>query len=225
MNNKMDIQNILLLITAGVNFALALFVLLKNPKEKSNLVFILLVIGLGLWSLGITMFRYESLTGFSMYWTRFHFIASTFIAFLFYYFTYFYPYQIFRERGVRTVIHFVLLLSVVMLTLQGSGYIESARSIRDVTLHQLKYLIFGLYFLYFSLSGFYLLIKKIKRASGSSRFQLRIVFAATLVAGTFGIFFNLFLPFFTYEFIYLGPYFTVVTAFIVFYFIFIKQPS
>ena len=221
----MDIQNILLLITAGVNLALALFVFLTNQRDKTSILFMLLVLSLGLWSFGVAMFRYASLQVFALNWLKFYFTVGVLIAYWFYYFAYYYPYVLKQDPKIKFIFHLALVIVSILITVIGSSYVESYRSFKDVTLNQPKHLFFIAYFIYMTAAGFYMLGKKIKNASGYSRFQLTVVFTATMVAGIFGIFFDVILPEFTYELIYIGPYATVAMAYIVFYYLFLRAKS
>ncbi len=221
----MDIYNILLLITAGVNFALATFVLSKNFKERVNIIFILLVFSLGLWSMGVAMFRYESLDQFALGWLKFYFVVGTLIAYLFYYFAYYYPYVLKREPKLLTIFHFLIMSVTIWISVSGNSYVNSYESFMTVNLNQPKHLFFITYFIYMVCMGFFVLGRKISGATGAVRRQLKIIFIATLIAGIFGVSFDVILPEFTYEYIYVGPYFTMVMAYIIFNQLFLKEDS
>src|SRR3990167_1577534 len=89
-----DWKIILLFITAGLNFAMTIFLLLKNFRDRSHVTFALLSLFAGLWSLGIGIFLLSSQQLVSYFWLQWYYIAAAFLTSLFYYFAVSYCYSV-----------------------------------------------------------------------------------------------------------------------------------
>lgn len=218
---NIDWKIILLFITAGLDFAMTFFLLIKNFKDRSHLTFGLLSLFAGLWSLGVGMFLLTSQTEVTTVWLKLYYIAAACLAPLFYYFavSFCYPVRPFRQVGIWA--HVVAMLAIVIMVTNDS-FLLVRSSWELITLNPYLYLVYSVYFLLVLIWGFRALWLKYRESAGFAKKQIGIVMLAILVAACFGVFFDLLLPFVSYRYIYWGPYFTAVMCVIIYTFIFIR---
>ncbi len=87
---------------------------------------------------------------------------------------------------------------------------------KSVILGSLEYLVFFVLFLGFFIGGIVRQRRKLKKATGVIHAQLFYILAGVIMAGSFGVIFNLFLPsifFQNFQYIWLGPIFTSILVF------------
>lgn len=216
-----DWKIILLFITAGIDFAMTVFLLLKNHRDRSHLSFAILSFFAGLWSLGVAMFLLSSSQQVSYFWLQWYYIVAACLAPLFYYFavSFCYPIRVFHWSGI--IFHLVSLV-IIALIVTSKSFLLVSSSWELITLNPYLYVIYSLYFLLVLIFGFRILIGKYRNSVGYAKKQLGTVIAAVLLASCFGVFFDLLLPLISYRYIYWGPYFTALMCVIIYISLFIR---
>ena len=93
----------------------------------------------------------------------------------------------------------------------------------DVQFGHFWYWIYSIYILFFFIWAYYNIWKSYLISSGFNRLQLKFILIGLLLAGVFGIVFDLLLPYFgNWKLNWLGPYFSILVLFSTSYLIFYK---
>jgi hypothetical protein len=178
------------------------------------------------WSCGTGLFFVASDLWVATFLSVFIYLAAAFIALAFYYFAHYFPYSLKPMTAVHNYGNLVaaMLVSIVVAYFKveivfggqsGQGYIS--------TISPVPYFLFALYFLFYIVASFYILYQKYQIATSTHRNILKVVFFSTLLAAFFGSVFNLLLPIYTYDYIWVGPLFTLVMVFIIIKYIFLIE--
>lgn len=222
----MDLRNILLFVTTGLNLGLSFFIFAKGPKNKANIWFSLMLFFIAVWSFEMSMFRMANSETSAAIWLNLYYLAAAFIAPSFYLFCRFFPFEI-KRVGARTYWLAVTSTAIITAIILYRGvtthvYLDLADD-HTVDIIYGNYLLYTVYFVSYVGASFFHLLAKIKTASSYHKKLLRVVFGATLLAAVAGSFFDLFLPLATYRYIWIGPYFTAIMVLIIVQYIFIKN--
>jgi len=221
----MDLANFLLIIVGSLNLIIGFYVYFKNWKSQLRLSFLLLTIGVALWSLSLALSNvviFNSLTP-ALFWSRTAYITSAFIAFSFLWLCILFPFElrISIKKWFSIFIPFLLLLAsfivypslvIIELSQKAWGY--------DGVYNTFGYIIFSFYFIAYMALGFYFLIKRYLISDGIIRNNLKLLIVGLGFGAIFGIIFDLILPFGNYwQLNWLGPYFSLFMVFSVAYMI------
>jgi len=224
----MDYKNIFLLITAGANLGLGLFIIFKDWRNKINISFSLLLLFITLWSFGVAMFRASSEPAALQFWLNLYYFFGAVIAMVFFYFTTFFPFQVQRIAPVTNFINVLALVTITAVIFFAGLVYEidiNASGDHTVQLNLQSYLLYNTYWLFYITVSFIKLFKKYQGSGSYNKKLIGVVLVATLPAAIAGVFFDLFLPLFSYQYIWIGPYFTMLMVFIIVRYVFIKQPE
>lgn len=211
---SLHISFITLNLVALVNFVIGLVVLLRNTKESTNIAFMFFVSFVGLWAVGLAGFNVATDQNTALYWSKIYYVAAMGIATSLYVFSYSY---LRRERtSFRNIWPFAtvsIVLSTVILAFPTflTRRIEIGLSSNAVVLGETEYALYTLHFVIYFFLSVLILYKKLQRESGTQRIHIKLVATGVLLAGLFGMFFNLFLPWLdNYRLIWVGPQFSVI---------------
>jgi len=222
----MDWKNILLFISTGASIGLAFFIFFYDSKNRMNMFFSVSLLLAGVWSGAIALFRAASdPTIMNVWFDSFYYLAA-FIAVAFYYFARSFPYEIKGVSKTENIINGALLVVLSgMIYFWGiaTEIVYSKNFDHDVVFNFFVYVPYVLFFIYFVSKSFIELSRKMAKATTYSKKLIKIVFFSTLVAFAAGIIFDLIIPFTTYRYIWVGPYFTMITVFIIVKYVFIKK--
>ncbi|MFH0853972.1 MAG: histidine kinase N-terminal 7TM domain-containing protein, partial [bacterium] len=209
----MDIKNVFLLLATIINITLSILVYLRSSKKVAHLAYSLFAFSVGLWAFVLAMFRYVTDLNIALWWMKISYIAAVIIACSFLYFSLYFP----ENKKLKTKTNFFILAPTILLSLLllSSKFLVKEVIItsfgRDIISVDWGHIVFALYFTTFFFGGICVAFYKYKHLIGITKDQLRYVILGTLIAGTFGAFFNLVIPLFwnTHKFVWLGPLFTV----------------
>lgn len=192
----MDTINIILVIVVSFNIFLA-YLLLSRSKRIANISYFLVVIGVIFWTLSMILYRAANTVETSVLWCRVLYIAATFTASPFVYFTYIFP------KGKRSLLRTLLILTpqaiLIVLIILPTPIIENVVFVPG----EEKFINFGsLYYLYaiyisgyFSLGLINLLRKYFSvKYSTTEKLQIKYVFWGYLLASNFAMSTNLIMP-------------------------------
>ncbi len=223
----MDIEGLLLLITTGVNFGPAFFILLKNWRNKINVWFAATLFLIAVWSFCMAMFRASFEPRLIRMWSDLYYLMAALIALTFFYFTHSFPVEIKKlSRFVHVTALAVTIILVFIIFSEGIvGDIRRSASYgHDVAIHPMNYFLYCVYFFGFLAVSFIHLRKKMVLIPAFTKKVVEIVFYATLLSAIAGSVFDLMLPLFgNYRLIWIGPLFTIVMVFIIVRYVFIKE--
>ncbi|OGY90883.1 MAG: hypothetical protein A3B31_03115 [Candidatus Komeilibacteria bacterium RIFCSPLOWO2_01_FULL_53_11] len=224
----MDLRIIVLFITTGANLALAFFVLAKDWLRRINKYFALVLLSIASWSFFLALFYAAGSVGELHSLIPPIYISAAFISLFFYLFCTSFPFDSISMSKARWLVHFFLIAAVIIVII----YLRVEKEIifdkawgHPTTVNAGAYALYSLYFLGYIFLSFYHLIKKIRISTGYTKRLIAIVLYSTLLAAFFGSVFDLFFPIVTYQYVWIGPLFTVAMVFIIVRYVFIKEPE
>ena len=222
----MDIKNLILIIIAALNFFIGLVILLRNYKSKVNWSFSLLLFSVVFWSISLAISREAAISPFAIFWSKSAYYSSAFIAFLLLWFSFAFPYKRKNINIITKLFIWTPSLIILAILLKGNLLIKGLE-IRDwgydVQFGHFWYWIYSIYILFFFIWAYYNIWKSYLISSGFNRLQLKFILIGLLLAGVFGIVFDLLLPYFgNWKLNWLGPYFSILVLFSTSYLIFYK---
>lgn len=210
-----DINLLIVGLTVAAIAILGFIVYLNNPKSITNrtfLLFALISIVYSITNLASSMVRSTEL----MLWLmRLVIFSATIYSYIFFRFFYVFPRQtvVFPKLYRYFVTPVVISVAILTLTPFVFSGIAELPPIGQVPTTEVEagILVFVLLSLSLVIGGFYLLIKKTRRASSLERIQYRFILIGTVVTFTLILIFNLILPaiFLNVRFILLAPVFTI----------------
>jgi len=209
-----SISFIALTAVAFINFTIGLVVLLRNPRDKTNIAFMVFVAFVALWAVGLAFFNEVSDYRLVLYWSKIYYIAATGIATSLYVFGASYLSAIQSTfKKIWPYIFLSALLSGLIAFVPGflTRDVLVEPNSNTVVLGVPEYLVYTLHFVVYFGLAVTALYKKMPSAGGRERIQLKLVTTGVLMAGLLGMYFNLALPWFdNYRLIWVGPQFSVV---------------
>ncbi len=210
----MPIQDLLLIFTAGVTFAVGLLVGIRDRHNIANIMYFFLTFFMSSWAISLLMFRTYNANDVSEFFGRFSYIAGLLMIISFYLFTRYFPYRDRMISGVTTVV--LTLISVItIITMLYTDFlvirVVVINGVVSAVTNPVVHSIYGLILLIFLISGLANLFLKKHNSGGSHRKQLNSIFVMSLVAGFFGAVFDIILPIFgDYRWNWLGPQFLIL---------------
>jgi len=224
----MDYRTVLLLLAVGSNLGLAFFIFFKDSRSKVNVLFSFLLISISFWSFVLAMFYASDNILQASFWVNLSGVFALFISLSFYYFCRNFP---FRLKSISFYIDFlnILVFLLVLILLMRFGLWRVLAFNKSLghpsVVNPIGYIPFTCYFVFYISLSFIELFKKLTSSSSYQRRLIKIVFTSTFLAAIFGTFFNLLLPIISFQFVWLGPLFTMVMVFIIVRYLFIKTPE
>lgn len=203
----------LLIVSLGT-FLLASLILFRNPADKNNRAFAVFSMGIGLWSLGLALFIISDNYNTALWLAKLFYCAPIICAVSLSYFAKTFP------KGERIgrrfhLAHLVPVAILFIITIFWNEFLLTGvvrRSFgNEVILNPNGYVIYSAFFLIYFASALIRLNNKRLKASGLLRNQLNSMVASILIAGIFGIIFDMILPGLgNYSLIWVGPQFTIL---------------
>ncbi|OGL67542.1 hypothetical protein A3B21_01085 [Candidatus Uhrbacteria bacterium RIFCSPLOWO2_01_FULL_47_24] len=209
----MDFRFISLLIMGIIIFSLGFFVYLQNRKSRINISFGAFVISVAVWSFSLMLFYSTNKTIWADFWAKAVYFFGGIIPACFYYFSLVFPetptkikrvkiFIIFSPNIILFFLYFFtnLMIAHALLEDHNRGFIYGP-------LHTL----FDIHFISVFFLGFRNLFKKYQITHGPVKAQLKYVVFGTLVGLILAGIANVILPWFTiFQFLWLGPPFTLI---------------
>lgn len=217
----MELKDLLLVIIAGLNFLLGLYVYSKNFKSKLRLSFFCLTVAISLWCITLpfslqNVFDNEIIV---LSFARLAYFAAAAIAVTFLFFAYKFPLEIPIKKNIfYPFLSGFAILSLILVSWPNFiiQRIMSRSWGYEKFYNPLGYVIFSFFFLFYMSVGFYFMIKRYIISDGANRINLKLVLMGFGVGAIFGVIFNLILPFGGYwQLTWVGPYFSLVMIFYV----------
>lgn len=204
------------LFAVGVfNLILGLLVLLRNAKNKANIVFASLSVAIGLWVIGIAGFGLANTPIVALLFAKLFYVAPLFVALTFAYFALLFP------NGRR--IHWHILLAtglpvaglVIALLVQPTfitEHIVFESWGNAVVVNQGHYFAYALVVM--ALFGYALLslLRKLKHLRGLHHTQVQWFFVMGIIVSGIGVWFNIILAHWLgdYRYVWVGPLATTI---------------
>lgn len=206
----MQIQNYILLVEAGLLFALAFYVLLRNPKQKVPQAFFIMVLGGGIWvGSNAIDYIYRNIT-----LTYFCYLGAIMVAVGFFYFSYFFPYQHkIIPRIINLLVIFITIIITVSLFINNVFFKEIIFSDTFTAVNGAPmFHVFNVYFIILFAWGIYNFFIKYRVANGLHHWQIKNVFYALSISLIAGVVTNLIFPwiFNIWTVGWIGPMFSII---------------
>lgn len=213
----MDIYNILLLITAGLNLIVGIFVLLRGAKEKVNIFYFIFSLSMVLWCVSVLLTRHFGANyDIAELGARSNYMTGLLTAYLFYIFAHFFPYKSASQKGILTVFNVILFIYFAAILYLTNYFITGVELIEGVIVeyhNNINFVIYALLLAVVIFSGLRNLYKKLSSSEGIFRKRLVTLLLVAGICAVAGYYFDLFLPFIgVYFYIWLGPLFLTLMA-------------
>ncbi len=212
----MLIQDLLIIFTAGISFAVGLLIVMRDRHAMVNIMYFLLTIFMSSWAISLLMFRTYEANDVAELFGRFSYIAGLLMVVFFYIFTRYFPY---RDRMIsRITIAFLVLISAITIYIMLFTDVLVSRvvvinGVVSMVTNPFVHGAYGLMLLTLLILGIANLFLKKHNSGGDHRKQIDSLLRVSLVAGIFGAVFDIFLPIFgDYSWNWLGPQFLVLLS-------------
>ncbi|MBN1778848.1 MAG: GAF domain-containing protein, partial [Candidatus Buchananbacteria bacterium] len=205
----MDFRNILLIVAFLLDFVLAIFVYFNNRKRELNIVYALMAVWAGLWSLGIAIFRASNNYFIQLFWNQEFIFTAALIASGFLHFSFIFSERDIKLKNWQRFLIYIPNVLILWAVITPGVMIQDIkiRSWGNESILGWAYIYYGIYFCIIWSWGAINLIKKLFRSAGIFRNQLKYILAGISISIFFGATFNLiFILFGNYQWIWLGPY-------------------
>jgi signal transduction histidine kinase len=206
-----------LVVVGIINLGLGLVIMFGSEKRTlRQVLFSVFSVCVFLWAVGLAMFLATSSAYVATLWATIYYIAAAVIGYTLLTF----GLTFIPNLKMRFWLWFLLLplLGIIWLTLEPGVLIESVKinsgnNGNEVMLGTVPYNAYTVYFLAY-MYGALTVVGRLLFKRGVDKelkLQLGYIFTGLVMAGTFGVFFNLLLPFFgNYQLIWVGPLFSVL---------------
>lgn len=210
---------IALLAVGFINLLVAAGVFLRSAKGSGRWRFLTLIVATAAWAWGVALFLASSSISHAQFYANLYYLAALIIGSGLVVFG---QHTNNLDSKWSTVVWFVPPVAFAALLLVDPYWLLQVQSVTGelssrVALHSLHYTMYSVVFLIVFMRGWFLLGGP-RAANGKQRHRQLIVSAGVAIAGIFGILFNLFLPWAgIYDFIGIGPLFTLLFTFSITY--------
>ncbi|MDI6731476.1 MAG: ATP-binding protein [Candidatus Margulisbacteria bacterium] len=210
--------NLFLFLAIAFDVLLIFLILFKSPKKEIFLTFAASTLSVGMWTLGIVMFRLTDNYSAALFWNREFIFTSGLIASTFLHFS-----LLLTESRLnifkRVLLHIPNLFILVAVFMPGPLIKDIVyRSWGKESILGYLYPLFGFYFSAYVIYALYLIFKTFRKAAGLYRTQLLYVLLATILTSIVGTYFNLYLILMgNYKYIWVGPYNSLILVTIIAY--------
>lgn len=205
-------KSLLLFVVGSLNILIGLLVLTRDYRKLQHQLFFFFSLGLAGWVIGIGGFLLSQNANIAFHWAKVYYLFPLVVAAFMPLFSYAFP-------GNRTVPKWLWYFSglgffTVALPLLLSSDFLTTRLIyhdwgKEILLNKADYLVYSVYLLSCFGIGLVHAFQKSRHSGGIIRSQVSFYFYGFLITSTFGVYFNLILPWFgNYRLIWLGPLFT-----------------
>ncbi len=217
-------QNFILLVAAFVNLFMTFFVFRRGIKNKINLYFGLLTFFNFTWSLGLLISRSIENISLVAIVARSTYISALAIVIFLFYFVHHFPYQ---AEKLKIYTHIFILFPAIILSFivyTKFFILDTVRAYSNLEYisyyNKSGFFLYAIYFVIIAILALKKLFKKYNLSEGLLKQQIKMLLVSIIIGLLFGSYFDLFIQYFNdYRFNWLGPIFTVLMNFIVFFFV------
>ena len=199
--------DILLLISFALDILLAYIILFKSSRHESDYAFAGTAMSIGLWTLGIMLFRMVGNLNVAWLMNSGYILASSFIASTFLHFSFLY--SDIKLNNVQKALIYLPNLIILVLLMFPNTFISGiyVRHWGKESILGTLYPLFGIYFISFVTGSLLRIYKYGRTLLGEKKVQAIYILVATLMTSIVGIYFNLYLILIgNYQYIWVGPY-------------------
>jgi signal transduction histidine kinase len=212
----MGIKEVILIIATILNLGLGFFIYFKNRKNKINISYAFLSLGLAGWALTNAIFQITPSLEKALFWARLSDISAILLVSSLFYFSLVFPEDILISQKYQYYLLYSLTILVTLISLPNFDFVRKEVAFRDHVQKQIitgnGFYIFAFYILLFLIWTIINLKEKYKISKGIVKFQLQYVFIGIVIGILFGATFNLILPLMgNYSLVWLGPISTLIS--------------
>jgi signal transduction histidine kinase len=215
----MEFKNILLFIVSLITAYLSLFII-RGKKDYSSKVFSLFILAVGMWAFGVSFFYIAGTVELTAIFAKFYYTAAAAIPIFFLLFSFSFPNNAPSLKKVQLA-SITLLGTMALSIIFVTNFIIKDIHIGEpkmVQLHLPTYYTFFAYFVLILITAYLRLIRTYtKEKDAEVKTQLKILILGTIIPYIGGMVFNLVLPLFTYDYIWVGPLFGMIVVLVVLY--------
>ena len=203
-----------LIVIGLVNIIFGFYVLIPSRKSQAVRFLALSIIFLGLWGVGLAGFLSSNDVQTALYWSRFHYVASIYIA----YFILLFEMSLTQKKKID--FQTVMLLQIPVFLVSLAVVFSDSLIIKDVILeksgnvallNRVGHITYGVVFAVYYLIALMINLKALIKSNGILKNQLTLIFTGFLLTGFLGGTFNLILPILgNYKLIWIGPQFSII---------------
>lgn len=199
---EFDTKNTLILIIAVINIAYGSIIYLKDKKNTTSIWFFLLAISVGLWGVGMFLFRLAQDEYLTQVFARILYFSAALIPIAFVYFSAVFPssspsFTAWQKYVLPIPFFLVVILSLVPdFLIKGTQFVAGDET--HILYNKFYHAIYVFYIIIYFAYGYFLLIKKYiasRTADVILSNQIIYILAGTSISTVIGVFANL-----------LGPY-------------------
>jgi len=194
----MQIQGTILLIIAGIELILGLYLFFRHPKNHITISYFLFILGVVIWVLSNGFAILEQTRNIN--WWKMTYIGGALLASSFVYFAMAFPYSRKEISKLKIIglylpiVYFIIIIFSTKLIVEGLATYDVW--ITNVTLGPLYHL-YVLFVVIFLIWGTVLLLAKFKISDGIHRWQLKLMLWGIIISALFAITSDLIIPFFS----------------------------
>jgi signal transduction histidine kinase len=208
---NMDIRELVLIIVAFCNFILAIFVFLKNKKDRINIYYSFTALATGCWTFGLAAFSLSIDLDVATFWCKFYYVSAALIASSFLAFSFVFPFDKRKLPKIYSSLFYLFTIFIIGISVWPGAMIKEIviRPWGKEAILSPFYFIYTTYFVMCVIGAFGNFLRKHKQSLQNEvyKMQIKYVFIGTSIAMAWGMMFNLFLPLIgNYKLIWLGPY-------------------
>lgn len=221
--NNLSPQNLVLLFVSLVNLGMSIFMVTRGIKNKVNLYFSLMTLANFFWAASLFFFNLSTSPEMLRFFASLPYAFSFLVIVFLFYFTINFPYQIFVLSAIyKWLLNFVVIIVVFYTTFFYKLFVVQAiiKPSHMANYNLADYCAYTVLLALLMLAALGFLFYKYRLAEGIFRWQLAMVLWGVILGIVFGSYFNLFLIYGdNFNYIHLGPLFTLFINFIVLGFI------
>lgn len=216
-----DYKNIILFIVSIITSYLS-FLIIRDKPKYDNSVFTLFILSVAFWALGLAFFNMSSDYELSTAMVKFYYISAAAIPLFFNLFALSFPTKkknlILYQNILISLFVIISLLIIFYPNFIINNIISESKS-KTVVLELKSYFVYSIYFVSLMIFSYINLLKSFFENKKDPEMAKRIKYISigTLIPFLFGMYFDLILPVFNYEYIWIGPIAALMVVFVVLY--------
>lgn len=208
-------ETFILLTVFVINTAMALFIYVRGREYKANVWYAVFLGIIASWSLLLGLFYYAESDYPLLIITRLCYFVAVFIAPFFYFFSVFFTSEekkLSKKTKIAVMLPAFLLTVLVLFGNLIIDYVGYKNEVKTAFLYKQGYVLYVLYFIILITFAYLELLKKYKNAEPPQKDKLLIIILGTALPFSGGMIASLILPMFTFQYMWLGPVFSIITA-------------
>ena len=215
----MILEGILLIFITLLVLFLGVLMIFKNKKSLINIWYSLIMLSGSLWIFGLFIFIYINDLNIILFWSRLFYFAVTIMVYAFLNFAIYFPFKDINyniKYKILTIIPFFIITYLIFFTKFLIIGIEIVNLKKNIILGPANYF-FILYLLIYVLFAIIIWFFKYRSSTKIDKVKLNYILIIMTFSLLVGFFVNLFLPVFTFKYIWILPISIIIMSILIFY--------